>query len=93
VLAVRQQLEAEGPRAANPSIVVSTCNKAEDIALVVGPVAKALPGTAWEIVFVDWRSIRDWLSLRFLLFALVGSTGLIAHWAALRQGLAFGLGV
>ena len=89
MLAVRQQLEAEGPRAANPSIVVSTCNKAEDIALVVGP--KALPGTAWEIIFVDWRSTRDWLSLRLLLFALVGST--VAHLGALRQGLAFGLGV
>ena len=34
---------------------------------------------------------RDWLSLRFVLFALVGATGLIVHLWALRQGLALGL--
>jgi dolichol-phosphate mannosyltransferase len=34
---------------------------------------------------------RDWLSLRFILFALVGTSGLIVHLWALRQGLAFGI--
>jgi len=33
----------------------------------------------------------DWLSLRFVLFALVGSTGLAVHLWALRYGLALGL--
>lgn len=34
---------------------------------------------------------RDWLSLRFVLFALVGASGLIVHLWALRQGLALGI--
>ena len=34
---------------------------------------------------------RDWLSLRFVLFALVGASGLFVHLFALRQGLALGL--
>ena len=34
---------------------------------------------------------RDWLSLRFVLFALVGATGLIVHLLALRQGLTLGM--
>ena len=33
----------------------------------------------------------DWLSLRFVLFALVGASGLIVHLWALRQGLVLGL--
>jgi dolichol-phosphate mannosyltransferase len=33
----------------------------------------------------------DWLSIRFVLFAMVGSTGLIVHLAALQQALALGL--
>lgn len=32
----------------------------------------------------------DWLSIRFVLFGLVGATGLAVHLWALRQGLAFG---
>ena len=32
----------------------------------------------------------DWLSLRFVLFGLVGATGLVVHLWALRQGLALG---
>ncbi len=33
----------------------------------------------------------DWLSIRFVLFALVGSTGLFVHLWALREALAFGI--
>jgi dolichol-phosphate mannosyltransferase len=33
----------------------------------------------------------DWLSIRFVLFSLVGSTGLLVHLWALQQGLALGL--
>lgn len=32
----------------------------------------------------------DWLSIRFVLFSLVGSTGLLVHLWALQQGLALG---
>jgi dolichol-phosphate mannosyltransferase len=32
----------------------------------------------------------DWLSIRFVLFSLVGATGLLVHLWALQQGLAFG---
>jgi dolichol-phosphate mannosyltransferase len=35
---------------------------------------------------------RDWLSLRFILFAGVGATGLLVHLWALRQALALGVG-
>ena len=34
----------------------------------------------------------DWLSIRFVLFAFVGASGLIVHLLALRQALAFGIG-
>lgn len=33
----------------------------------------------------------DWVSIRFLLFALIGATGLFVHLAALQQALSFGL--
>jgi dolichol-phosphate mannosyltransferase len=33
----------------------------------------------------------DWLSIRFVLFSLVGSTGLLVHLWVLQQGLALGL--
>lgn len=34
---------------------------------------------------------HDWLSIRFVLFAIVGATGLLVHLLILRQALAFGL--
>lgn len=34
----------------------------------------------------------DWLSIRFVLFSLVGATGLVVHLCALQQGLALELG-
>lgn len=37
------------------------------------------------------KMTHDWVSIRFVLFGLVGATGLFVHLAALQQALAFGM--